>query len=470
MCRCAQGTRSLYPNLPKCRPWAIFLLVFASIIPAWAQETPGGNETGSNSPGAQVTTGDSAGASRNSATPSTNIETGQPLLPSISPLRWKHLSLLSFDASYIYDSNYFLLPNAPVTASGSIISGLMLFTFKIRHVDLDFQYLPQIEVSQTGAQYAYANQLFNVHTFIHLTPRWVVNLSDKFQSTPNNGNLDEASFIPNTSDGTALRSSILAGARGSLTNTFTASVDRKLNGRDRISLLFQHEIDNLSSLPGDQLAAQAGNPVLTQQRNVRAEFGWYRRLQQENEVGVRYAYLHESFPQAQTSTQMHGILASYSRRLLASLRFRIEGGPTFPVCSSSGANGQLSGSGATYLVTASLLKTFRRSAAAVSYSRSNSFSGQINNSLTDRLEASYSHRFANRLNLTTGAALVTQGEGQGQTSQAKSVWIQTDYRLLRAWSIYSTYAYTSISDNLQPSSGRTLITSGVRWSFANLHR
>jgi hypothetical protein len=469
-CCCAQETPSLCPNPPKRRRSAIFLLALLSVIPSWAQEKSGGNESDSNPPVTQVTTGESAGVSPNANTASTNIETGQPLLPSISPLRWKHLSLLSFNATYIYDSNYFLEPNAPVAAKGSIISGLMLYTFKVRHVDLDFQYLPQFAISQAGTQFAYANQLFDAHTFIHLTPRWIVNLSDRFQSTPNNGNLDEASFIPNTSDGTALRSSILTGARGSLTNTFTASADRKLNGRDRISLLFQHELDNLFSLAEDRLAAQAGNPVLTQQRNVRAEFGWFRRLQRGSEVGVRYAYVHESFPQAQESTQLHGILASYSRRLSASLRLRVEGGPTFPVSPSTTAGGQLSSIGTSYLAAASLLKTFRRATAIVSYSRSSSFSGQVSNSLADRLEASYSQRFLNRLNLTIGAALLTQGEGQGQASQGKSGWIQTDYRLLRAWSIYSTYGYTSIGNGPQPSSARSLLTSGVRWSFANLHR
>ena len=391
-------------------------------------------------------------------------------MPSLSPLRWKHLSLLSFNANYIYDSNYFLGPIAPVAAKGSIISGLMLYTFKVRHVDLDFQYRPQVELSQARTQFVYANQLFDAHTFLHLTPRWIINLSDKFQSTPNNGNLDEASFIPNTADGTALRSPILAAARGSLTNTFTVSADRKLNGRDRISLLFQHELANLASLPEDRLAVQAGAPVLTQQRNVRAEFGWIRRLQRASEAGVRYAYVHESFPQAPASTQLHGILASYSRRLSASLRLRVEGGPTFAVSPSTAAGGQFSTSGTSYLAAASLLKTFRRATAIVSYSRSNSFSGRISNSFADRLEASYSQRFLNRLNLTTGAAWLTQGQGQGQTSTGKSAWIQTDYRLLRAWSIYSTYGYISIGSGPQPSSVRNLITSGVRWSFANLHR
>ena len=456
------------PNLPKRWRLAISLLAFLSVIPVWAQETSGGNESDSKPPVIQAATGDSASTSSNPKAASTNLETGQPLLSSISPLRWKHLSLLSFNATYIYDSNYFLEPGAPVAAKGSIISGLMLYTFKVRHVDLDFQYRPQVELSQARTQFVYANQLFDAHTFIHLTPRWIINLSDKFQSTPNNGNLDEASFIPNTSDGTALRSPILAAARGSLTNTFTASADRKLNGRDRISLLFQHELANLSSLPEDRLAAQAGAPVLTQQRNVRAEFGWIRRLQRGSEAGVRYAYVHESFPQAQGATQLHGILASYSRRLSASLRLRVEGGPTFAVSPSTTAGGQLSASGTSYLAAASLLKTFRRATAIVSYSRSNSFSGRVSNFFADRLEASYSQRFLNRLNLTTGAALLTQG--QGQTSKGKSAWVQTDYRLLRAWSIYTTYGYTSIGSGPQPSSVRNLITSGVRWSFANLHR
>ena len=193
-------------------------------------------------------------------------------------------------------------------------------------------------------------------------------------------------------------------------------------------------------------------------------------MQRGSEAGVRYAYVHESFPQAQASTQLHGILASYSRRLSASLRLRVEGGPTFAVSPSTAAGGQFSTSGTSYLAAASLLKTFRRATAIVSYSRSNSFSGRISNSFADRLEASYSQRFLNRLNLTTGAAWLTQGQGQGQTSTGKSAWIQTDYRLLRAWSIYSTYGYISIGSGPQPSSVRNLITSGVRWSFASLHR
>lgn len=461
-CCSAQETPSLCPDLPLRWHPAVFLLAFLLVVPVWAQEAS------NNLPTEQITTVDNTGVSPNSKTASTDLETGQPLLSSLSPLRWKHLSLLSFNATYIYDSNYFLEPAAPIAAKGSIISGLMLYTFKVRHIDLDFQYRPQIELSQARTQFVYANQLFDAHTFIHLTPRWIINLSDKFQSTPNNGNLDEASFIPNTSDGTALRSPILAAARGSLTNTFTASADRKLNGRDRISLLFQHELASLSSLPEDRLSAQAGAPVLTQQRNVRAEFGWIRGLQRGSEAGVRYAHVHESFPQAQGSTQLHGILASYSRRLGASLRLRVEGGPTFTVAPSTTAGAQLSASGTSYLAAASLLKTFRHATAIFSYSRSSAFSGRISNSFSDRFEASYSQRFLNRLNLTTGAAWLTQG--QGQTSTGKSAWIQTDYHLLRAWSIYSTYGYTSVGSGPQPSSSRNLITSGVRWAFANLHR
>lgn len=455
------------------RSAAFLVLAFLLVAPAWAQEAGQSSTDQKPEPGAKTATisqgtGENDDGQANSKTSSINLETGQALLPNLSPLHWKHLSLLSFSTTYIYDSNFFLQSSSTIPAKGTIVAGLLVYTFKVKHVDLDLQYRPQLELSEAQNRFLYANQLFDAHTFIRLTPRWIVNLSDKFQSTPNNGNLDEAAFVPNLAGGSATRNLLLAGGRGSLTNTFTASTDRKLNGRDRISLLFQHELASLSSLPEDRLAAQAGSPILREQRNLRAEIGWARRLQRGSEAGIRYAYVHEYFPGMQGSTQLHGLLLSYSKRLSASLRLRVEGGPTFVTSPSSATGGPLSANGTSYLAAASLLKTFRRASAIVSYSRSSSFSGRITNSFSDRLEASYSRRFINRLNLTGGAAYETQG--QGQTISGKSAWIQSDYRLLRAWSIYSTYGYTTLSSSPQPSVARSLFTSGVRWSFANARR
>jgi len=343
---------------------------------------------------------------------------------------------------------------------------LLVFSLKRSRFNLDLQYRPQIWISEGQSQLDFASQVVDLHTQRYLTRSWTLNITDQFQSAPDRARLAQGAFFSNYDTGTSTQNPFLATGRHFLTNAFTTSADHAFSARNHLNLLFRTHYIHLSALD-DPAAAQAGDTFagVTQEHDFGGQIGWTHTFGRDHDFGILYAYDREYFQDFQDSAQLHSVILTYSMRLRPSLLMRLTGGPTLMQPAAPKGAVAPPGSRKTYQVSGSLYKTFRRSAMTLSYSRNNNFTGQISDDLNDRLDLSYSKKFFRRMDVTAGGAFVRQNYSVGTHLLGKSGWLEVDYRLGRAWSIYSMYSYLTQRSGPAPFGPSQLVMTGIRWSW-----
>lgn len=393
-----------------------------------------------------------------------NLATGQTLRVTRSPLRWGHFSLLTFDALQVYDSNYLFLKDHPVSAQAGAMQGLLVFALKTGRTNFSVQYRPQLWVSGDTTQGDYASHAVDFHASRRVSPEWYFNLSDQYQWSADRGRLDQIGFTPDYATSSANQNPFLTANRRLISNTADFTVDHNFTAHNTLEFRARHQFIELSALPNDGTTTPDPLAIAMKQQIFGAELGWNYAWRHDNSIGIRYAYDREYFQNFQDLTQFHSVLFGFSRRLTSSLLLRVSAGPTLiePAIPLSLVPQDTQ---FTYQGSAALFKTFRRSAMSVSYSRNNAFTGQINSTLNDRVDASYSERFFRRLDLTVGGTYIRQGFSAGTHLIGKSGWTEIDYRLGPSWSFYTTFSYLTQGGGPVLFGPRYLVTSGIRWSW-----
>lgn len=393
-----------------------------------------------------------------------NLSTGQVLSTARSPLHWGRFSIMSVDLMQIYDSNYLFLKDNPLSAQAGAVQGLLVYSLKSSRSDLTLQYRPQFWASDQTQQFDYSSHMVDFHTFRYLTPRWAVNVSDEFQYSPDHARLNIVGFSPDYSTGTSTQNPFLAAGRRMLNNQFGVSVDHRLTAHDSIEISARQQYIHLSDT-SDTTDVQDPISLATEQQDYAGQIGWTHKWRADNQIGIQYSYDHQFFNGFDSGAQLHGVLFGFSRRLRPSVLLRVGGGPAllFPA-KASGAT-QPPEKQITYVANAALYKSFRHSGITLSYSRNNSFTGQISDALNDRVDASYSQRLFHRMDATLGGSYVRQNYSLGPHLYGKSGWSELDWHFARAWSVYGTYSYMTQAGGPVLFGPRQLIVSGVRWNF-----
>lgn len=392
-----------------------------------------------------------------------NLSTGQVLSKSRSPLHWGRFSVMSFDLMQVYDSNYLFLKDNPLSAQAGAVQGLIVYSLKSSRSNLTLQYRPQFWASDQTRQFDYSSHMLDFHTFRYLTPRWAINVSDEFQYSPDHARLNIVGFSPDYSTGTSTQNPFLAAGRRMLNNQFGVSVDHRLTAHDSIEMSARQQYIHLSDTT--DAAVQDPTALATEQQDYAGKIGWTHTWRTDNQIGIEYSYDHQFFNGFEASSQLHGILFGFSRRLRPSLLLRVGGGPSllFPA-KASGAT-QPPEKQITYVANAALYKSFRHSGITLAYSRDNAFTGQISDGLNDRVDASYSQRLFHRVDATVGASYVRQNYSVGPHFYGKSGWSELDWHFTRAWSMYGAYSYMTQAGGPAPFGPRQLVISGIRWNF-----
>jgi hypothetical protein len=392
-----------------------------------------------------------------------NLSTGQVLSKTRSPLHWGKLSVMSFELMQVYDSNYLFLKDNPLSAQAGAVQGLFVYSLKSSRASLSLQYRPQFWASDQTHQFDYSSHMLDFHTFRYLSPRWAINVSDQFQYSPDRGRLNEVGFSPDYSTGTSTQNPFLSTGRRMVNNQFGVSVDRRFTAHDSIEMSVRQQYIRLSSADNTQLQDPIASA--TEQQDYAGQIGWTHTWRTDNEIGIQYSYDRQFFNGFDSSAQLHGILFGFSRRLRPSLLLRIGGGPALLLPAKTNGAIQPLESQFTYQANAALYKSFRHSGMTLSYSRNNTFTGQISDGLNDRVDASYSQRLFHRLDAIIGGAYVRQNYSLGPHLYGKSGWSELDWHLSRSWSIYGTYSYLTQAGGPVLFGPRQLVTSGIRWNF-----
>jgi hypothetical protein len=392
-----------------------------------------------------------------------NLSTGQVLSKTRSPLHWGRLSVMSFELMQVYDSNYLFSKDNPISAQAGAVQGLIVYSLKSSRASLSLQYRPQFWASDQTQQFDYSSHMLDFHTFRYLTPRWAINVSDQFQYSPDRGRLNEVGFSPDYSTGTSTQNPFLSTGRRMVNNQFGVSVDHRFTAHDTIEMSARQQYIRLSASSDTQ--PQDPIALATEQQDYAGQIGWTHTWRPDNEIGIQYSYDHQFFNGFDSNAQLHGILFGFSRRLRPSLLLRIGGGPALLLPAKLTGAIQRQDKQITYQANAALYKSFRHSGITLSYSRNNTFTGQISDGLNDRVDASYSQRLFHRIDGLIGGAYVRQNYSIGPHLYGKSGWSELDWHLTRSWSIYGTYSYITQAGGPILFGPRQLITSGIRWNF-----
>lgn len=394
-----------------------------------------------------------------------NLATGQLLSTSRSPLHWGHLSLLSFDLLQVYDSNYLFLKDNPLSAQAGAVQALLVYAIKTRRTNLSFQYRPQLWVSSDATQVDYASHSLDLHASRQASPRWAINFSDQYQWLEDSGRIDSIGFTPDYSSSNIHQNPFLAAGQRLTSNTaevtidhnFTAHSSFEILGRDQYIQLSQSDI---TSPPPGTLAV----PDSTQQI-YGGQIGWNYQWSRNNSFGFHYGYDREDFQATDSTVQFHSALLGFSRTLGRTVVVQVSGGPSLMQVPVLPGSAPVEKNQLTYQSSAVLFKTFRRAALTLSYSRNDSFTGQITDGLNDRVDGSITKRFVRRTDLVVGGSYIRENFTLGAHPYGKSGWAQVNYRLGPSWSFYGTYSYLTQTAGPIAFGPRHLVTSGIRWSW-----
>jgi hypothetical protein len=112
------------------------------------------------------------------------------------------------------------------------------------------------------------------------------------------------------------------------------------------------------------------------------------------------------------------------------------------------------------------VKEFSGGAGAVgaSFSRSNSFSGVISDSLNSRYDFSVERRVGIRWNLATSFSYVQQQRHGLPGTTGSLGHAQIGYSLSRNWSIFTQGRYVRVVTTAAP---EKILTVGVSWAWTN---
>lgn len=394
-----------------------------------------------------------------------NVDTGQSLSAPLSSLRWGRLSLLSFETSYLFDNNYALSKDNPRSAQAGTLRGHLVYSLRRRRSELTVQYRPYLLASDGQIQGDYATHNVDFHSAVRLTSRWLLSLFENFQLAPDRGRIQEFGLIPNNLTGDLTKNPYLATGRKYMENDAGAALQRMLSARNSVQFDFRYQLIRVSG----ELQNGSGvtpDPSFLSLQSVQAfgaGMGWSHSFSASQDIQVRYGY-ERRFYNSGGDTQLHNLLLSYNRRIRRSLFMHVSAGPAVlipfrPSCAVTSPPWTKS-----YQGSFALTKSFQASSITLSAARNQDFTGVIGDTFNDRFDFSYTRRLSPHWNMVAGTGYVRQGFSSGPGVRGQQIWFRTDYRLSRAWSVYTSIVSLQETGGLQLGR-RNLVMAGIRWAW-----
>jgi hypothetical protein len=439
---------------------AAVLLVLPGALRAQQQDPATSSSSSSQESSSTQRPDDQVPALNAPSTPS--LDTGQSLQNTnrISPLRFGHLSLLSFDALYDYDSNFTFSPSNPQPADAMAMRGLVFYTVGGGRTRLDVQWRPFVLVSQTNTKADFAGQTVDLHTYRYLNARWLLDVSDRFQYAPDNGLLANPSFNPDFTTGLFNRQPFLANGESTLINGLTTSLSYQMNQKNTLTFHGQYQYVNQWNNGNNP---NPPPPIFDNTHNFGGGIAWTHRLTEGREIGVDYNYDRQYLADFSSRSQYHSAFITFSDRIRPTLLLRVSFGPSLQI--RSGSQGISAGNTETFEGSVEVLKSFRRSNLAFSYGRGHDFQGIITEAYHDRYDLTYSWNMGRKWEFSTGAGYIEQGSSNVPLLRGRTLWFNSSYFVSRQWSVFATYMNSAANGGPQPYGTRNLIMAGIRWSW-----
>lgn len=418
--------------------------------------------------------------------PPTSLQTGQPLLSAISPLRWGHLSLLSASATGIYDGNYQLAQTSSA-AQGTEIGMLQLmadFSIRKNRSALDLQYRPSLWYTNGHLNKDWYGHEILFQTSYALTPRDTLTITDHFRYTPQYNPLTAAGFSADFTNFLLAQNPFLAQGTKSLVNNFDAGIEHLIDARNHLDFQVRQDYISVTAppiTPKPQIICFPGLPFcfikpgpvpkgpLEQRRPSLGFLGtWTHRFDDRNTLTLNYSFERDWFLGTyESNVDFQHIGAGYTRIMTPTVTISLEGGPTFyssqPI-TASGAGHVHNTVGLQGV--ASIFKRFLSGGVVASVARNYQFTGLYSDYFNTTFNLSVEQRFRKKFGVSIGSSYVIQQFSAAPSVHGYTTWADTDYQLARSWAVFSGVHYLHTAGAIYGYAPRTSVFGGVRWSWA----
>ena len=461
----------------RSRQVAELLLGLALLAPslAYCQQASDSSSTqdpGSGNPPAQTqTTGTDSGSGQSEPNPAATtqglfaraLNSASPLSGDNGPLQWgwfsvRSISFLQYFNSITVDNPGMSPESADLNASQLSTSIVVSHAFGASHLtQLTVQYAPSLYIAEGHVYTNALNQTAGIDTTFQLTPRWSIQISDRFNYFGNQRYFSGLSLGVNYSLGTVAQNSFLNGPGRVIYDTAGATFSYLWSPRTTLSITpsfgYQNSTGAVNS--GENLSALYGG----------AQVAVSYALSATQTIGVSYLGQYASYTNTSTTAgpQANGLLqdflVNYSKQIAASWRLSAGIG----IASNTGV-----GSQSGLAASAGISKSFKRMDLAVNYYRGHQFNGYITSSSTDRVDLVNTIRWSRRFSNSTSVAYFRTTDTPTPGPSGTYATEQLSFALTRTLSFNGGISYTKQEgDGVYVQSGHARVaTVGLTWAPA----
>jgi hypothetical protein len=391
------------------------------------------------------------------------LDSASPLSADNGPLHWGWLSVRSISFQELF--NNVTLNNSTQTVSqdfnASELSAAIVLSHAVgasRRTLLTVQYVPSLSIFDGHVYSNTLNQSAGVDTTFQLSPRWGLQLSDRFKYFGNQRYFTGLSLGVDFSQGTVVQNSFLNGPGRVIYNSVSGTFTYLWSPRTSISFAptFGYEDSKGATNSGQNLTAFYGG----------GEVKVSHALTSSQSVGFTYigqygAYTNTSTTAGpQSNSLLQDVLVTYGKQIGESWHLGLGLGLTE---TGDGRSNQ-SGLG----VNAGVSKSFHRTDFAVSYNRGHQFNGYITSLSSDRVDFVNTIRWTPRFSNSSSIAYFRTAEGPGAAQSGSYGTEQLSFLLTGALSVTGGIAYTRQTGDgvFIPNGHLRSATIGVTWAPA----
>jgi hypothetical protein len=391
------------------------------------------------------------------------LNSASPLSGDNGPLQWGWLSVRS--VSYLQYYNSITLDTPGMQPVSQDLSASQLSTSIVlnhafgasRTTQLTVQYAPSLFISE-GHVYSNAlNQTAGVDTSFRLSPRWGLQVSDRFSYFGSQRYFSGLSLGVDFTQGTVAQNSFLNGPGRVIYDTVGATFTYLWSPVTTVSFTptvgYQNSTGAVNS--GQNLSAIYAGGQVTVSHAISAS----------QTVGFTYIGQYGTYSNTsatagpQSNSLLQDVYATYGKQIGASWRLNFGLGLT----DNTGTDAQQG-----FAASAGVTKSFKSMDFALNYNRGHQFNGYITSGSTDRVDLVNTIRWSRRFMTTTSGAYfrTTGGSTAGPTGSYATE--QMSFALTRTLSLTGSVAYTKqTGDGVFVENGHTrLATAGVTWTPA----
>jgi hypothetical protein len=383
----------------------------------------------------------------------------------IVALRWGHLSAISVESFYAYDTNYRFSSTNPQPSNEFGTRLIAEYSIGSEHGGLDLQYRPYFIISDNNIQANFLGSLLDAHAFRRLSSRWTLNLHNLTEYAPDQSLFINPTISLNGSSGEISQQAFVANNGTQFRVIGSASLSYHFALHDTIT--FHGQITYVD-LINNTNQPQSENTLYGTETTGGGGVTYTHSLGPNHEIGVSYNYDRQILGGPVGESHYQNIEANYRQKIRPTVLLQLSGGPSWRTEGNTSFNNNVTGSRATYVALAQIIKTFHQASLALLYTRSYDYIGIITNSYHDRYDALYARNFGRTWGFALGASYIQTHAGTfSQPLDGRTLFGRVSYYLSPQWTLFTSYENTALAGGPQPYASRNFIMVGAKWSYGD---